>query len=309
MEQEGNGVSSDEHVFLTGRPPMGEFLGFVTGQTVGGSDKDLPMLADRWRRANDHIRELQIQEAGWADSPSLAPIPQELEALRESVLADPMYQRSFQIVPAEVLMVELDRLVVFQKHINLEYVAKLKRDMGTDLSGDRIFRLCLPVDHPQPPFTSGRIAQNAFVFLSPSSDLRLLEVVPLSGAQLMNYNSQGPISGVVAMVVGFGPNFLNVIHAENRLVLNNGSHRAYALRELGVTHVPAIVQHVTRRDELEVIAPGDLASKPDLYLHDVRPPLLKDYFDPALRSTLPVARKNRQVKVMFGAEVLDVPAT
>jgi hypothetical protein len=300
---------ADEHVFLTGRPPMGEFLGFVTGQSVGGQAQEMSALADRWRRANDHIHNLEVREAGWADSPTLGSIPTEQQTLRDSVLADPMYRRSFQIVPAEISIVELDRLVVFQKHINLEYVARLKRDLGSEPSPDRIFKFCLPFDHPQPPVTSGQITQNAFMFVSPSTDLRLLEVAPLSAAQLTNYTSQGPVSGVVAMVVGFGSNFLNVIHAENRLVLNNGSHRAYALRDLGITHVPGIVQHVTRRDELEVIAPGDLSTKPDLYLREPRPPLLKDYFDPALRSILPVPRRNRQVKVMFGAETLDVPAT
>lgn len=309
MELEATSPPTDDHVFLTGRPPMGEFLGFVTGQSVGGQTQQLSELADRWRRANDHIRDLEAREAGWADSPTLGSLAPELHSLRDRVLADPMYQRSFQIVPAEVSIVELDRLVVFQKHINLEYVARLKREMGSEPSPESIFKLCLPFDHPQPPVRSGQTAPNAFMFVSPSNDLRLLEVTPLSADQLTGYASQGPISGVVAMVVGFGSNFLNVIHAENRLVLNNGSHRAYALRDFGITHVPGIVQHVTRRDELEVVAPGDLSAKPDLYLRGARPPLLKDYFDATLRSIVPVPRRNRQVKVMFGVEAVDVPAT
>ena len=298
----------DEHVFLTGRPPMGEFLTFVTAQTVGGNVEQLSDLSNRWRIANDHIRELEKHEAGLADGASISQLPQELNELSANVLADPIFCRSFQIVPSEIAMVELDRLVVFQKHINLEYVARLQRSLGSQPSAEDIFRCCLPVDHPQPPVRAMQVAQNAFMFSSPSNDLRFSEATLLSRDQIAGYAPQGPVSGVVGLVVGFGSNFLNTIHAEDRLVLNNGSHRAFALRDLGVTHVPCIVQHVSRRDELEVIASGDLLSKADYFLKGARPPLLKDYFDSALRSLLNVPRKQRQVKVAFGVEIIDAPA-
>jgi len=92
------------------------------------------------------------------------------------------------------------------------------------------------------------------------------------------------------------------------LILNNGSHRAYALRELGLKEVPCIVQTVTRRDELELVASGDFQQFPDRYLKAPRPPLLKDYFDPKLRKIVVVQRKNRLVRVQIGVEQSDVPA-
>ena len=100
---------------------------------------------------------------------------------------------------------------------------------------------------------------------------------------------------------------LNVIQAENRLVLNNGSHRAYALRELGVTHVPCLVQHVSRRDELDLVG-GEIQQSPDRYLKVARPPLLKDYFDQRLRMIVPVYRKNRMVRIQFAVEQAEMPA-
>ncbi|MCZ7673842.1 MAG: hypothetical protein M5U34_45335 [Chloroflexi bacterium] len=113
----------------------------------------------------------------------------------------------------------------------------------------------------------------------------------------------------MGLVVGFGSNFLNAIAAEGRLVLNNGSHRAYALRASGITHVPCIIQQVSRREELLVIGSNELRQNPDLYLKAPRPPLLKDYFDPKLRKVFLVPRRNRQIKVSFGVEQIDVPAT
>ena len=68
-----------------------------------------------------------------------------------------------------------------------------------------------------------------------------------------------------------------------------------------------IIQEVSRREELEVIVPN-VHQNPDPYLKDVRPPLLKDYFDPKLRKLVRLARRLRQVRISFGAEQADVQA-
>ena len=112
----------------------------------------------------------------------------------------------------------------------------------------------------------------------------------------------------MGIAVGFGSNFLNAIYAENRLILNNGSHRAYALRRLGVTHAPCIVQHVSSRHELELVASSRVRRDPDRYLKSPRPSMLKDYFNPKLSIVLPVHRRVRQVTVRFDIDEEYVPA-
>lgn len=302
-------VVVDEHVFLVGRPPLGEFIGFVSSLAVQDQTADQGALAEEWRRANDYIQQLKEKEAGWSDAPEIIDPSPSLSGLCAKVYEDPIFRRSFSIVPSSVGFVELDRLVVYQKHINLEYVHKIQNDVGEALTEEAIFRTCLPFDHPQPPVTGLRISNNAYVFASPSTDLRFLEPTLLDSSQIVGYQPQGPVSGVIGLVVGFGSNFLNALFAEGRLILNNGSHRAYALRDLGVSHVPCIIQHISRRDELQVIGPRALNRSPDVFLKSPRPPVLKDYFDPKLRKVLSVPRRRRQVKITYAVEQIDVPAT
>src|SRR6266516_7251610 len=107
--------------------------------------------------------------------------------------------------------------------------------------------------------------------MSPSNDLRFLGTMELLSAQIANYPPPGDLVGVVGIGVGFGSNFLNVIYAENRLVLNNGSHRAYTLRKMGFTHVPAIIQHVSTRHEMELMGSEEVGDHPYLYLKNPRP--------------------------------------
>jgi len=299
---------TDDHVFLIGRPPLEEYLGFLTVQCVDGASADLRVLAEEWRSANDHVRELEATEAGWADDAPILGLPGGLAALAAEVMANPIIQTCYGVVPNNIAMVELDRLVVSQKDINLMYARQIEATLGTDPTEEQIFELCLPFGAPPPVVEAARIANNGYMFLSQSNDLRFLEPTLLDAQSLIGHKPRGVVAGIVALPVGFSPNCLSVISVEKRLILNNGSHRAYALRDLGITHVPAIIQTVTRREELPVCASELVQQQPDRYLKDPRPPVLKDYFDPKLRKIVTVVRRLRQVKIAFGVEPLDVPA-
>src|SRR5207244_6337285 len=101
-------------------------------------------------------------------------------------------------------------------------------------------------------------------FGSPSDALRFLDSGIVDFSQVLGYAPPGAEAALIAVSVGFGSNFLNAIHVENRLILNNGSHRAFSLRHLGLTHVPCIVQDVSSRQGLKAIASRPLLRNLDL---------------------------------------------
>lgn len=295
-----------ENLYLIGRPPLKGFLRFVKSHAVnppGEGD-----LADAWQAASELVRRLERDEAGAADDPPLVKMGPEYEPLLIELLEDPLIRNGYNTVPTEVAIVELDRLVVYQKHIDLTYVRQLAERLGPGLSKEQIFRTCLLHDHPQPPMKWSRVADNRFVFVSPSNDLRFLGATPLNADQIKDHPLPGHLAGVAGVTVGFGSNFLNAVYCEKRLILNNGSHRAYALRELGVTHAPCIVQHLPSRDQVEVVASREVRRDPDLYLKNPRPAMLKDYFNPKLHRVMPVHRRLRQIAIRFEVEESYVPA-
>lgn len=295
----------DDYIYLIGHTPLREYLDFMTTEPLGATAADTKQLADEWRAANDYMQSLQFTEAGWADEPILQPVPSTMEAFVPQVLADPIFRRSFATVPVGIGYVELDRVVAYQHSVNLAHVARIKEQLGPQPTPDAVFRVCLPYDHPPVDYRVGRI-KDGFVFVSESNDLRFLEPVLLESRNLTEYNPLGPIAGAVSLVVGYGSNYLNMIYTENRLVLNNGNHRAYALRDLGITHVPCVVQKVTRREEL-IVAARRLRRNPDAYLTSPRPPVVKDYFDTRLSKRFRMARQVRQVRVRYTVEEVSVP--
>lgn len=166
MEPQG-GTPADDHVFLIGRPPIGEYLGFIKTVGVGGQSADQGKLMDDWRTANQRVRALETAEAGYADSPQVLPLPEDLGDLAESVKASPHFQRAYRLVPSEIGVVELDRLVVYQKQINLAYVETLRATIPGNPSMSDLFGIALPQQRELPQVRRAQTAGNAYTFSSP----------------------------------------------------------------------------------------------------------------------------------------------
>lgn len=299
--------AGEEHVFNYSHVAFKDYVQYMSGQP--GADQPATVRAwnDDWRRAHDHLEDLRVYEAAEADDVPIDPLPPEMAALVEQVHADPIFQRSFTAVPVQISMVRLDRLIVWQTLVSLEHAERLQLQLEPPPDAETLFRFCLPYDHPVAEHRAARTGDSSFTFTSRSSDLRFLDAVLLRPNQVKDYLSYGPIAGVVALVVGYGSNYLNAIAAEGRLVLNNGHHRAYALRARGITHAPCLIQKTQTRDEVVQVATGGFRRYPDFYLTGARPPLLKDYFDPLFTRNVVVPTTGRQIRVSFSTEELDFP--
>lgn len=300
------GESRRHEVWLLGQPPLSEYLDYVGDVVIGGAARRRIELADEWRVANDYYYELEQSEAGIADRVERRDLDPDLAPLSAEVQADPRYRFTFDTLPSRIGVVELDKLVVYQPHVTLEFVEALQARIGPSPDPETLFRFCLPLDRTEAPVRARRVGSRRYVFLSESSDLRFHEPVLLGADQIREYNSFGPVRGVVGLVIGFGGNFLNVVDDGSRLLLNNGYHRACALRAAGVTHVPCVIQSVTRRDELNLTANRDVRENPAFYFKAARPPLLKDFFDPKIRKILPVPKLLRMIEVSFEVKDYEV---
>lgn len=300
------GPSPCRNLYLKGRPTLKSFIHFVRSNAVHAPREQ--ELAEEWKEAQGHIAELEKTEAGAAENPAITKLGPEYEPLLMELLKDPILKHSFNTVPSEIALVELDRLVVHQKHIDLTFVGELQKKLGPGPTQAEIFRTCLPYDHPTPPVKWCQVGPDRYVVMSPSNDLRFLGPMHLKPGQIRDYPPPGNVAWVLGLGVGFGSNFLNAIHAENRLILNNGSHRAYAMRAMGMTHVPCIIEHVSSREELEMVASSKVRREPDLYLKHPRPSMLRDYFNPRLHKVVEVQRQSTQIIVSFDVDEISVPA-
>jgi hypothetical protein len=300
-------VNEDETLYLIGRPSLGEDLGFLTTQVVPRDRREARKAAQEWRAANDVVGKLQAEEAGWADRPLSLDLDPEVIPQRDRLLANEAFRRSIEVVPIDVKMVELDRLVVPQKYINLSNVQSVQRDFAADASPKSIFEICMPMQYPRDSVRCLRTNNDTFVFVSRSHDLRFLDVSLLDASQIADDPTRGVVASGVGIMVGYSCNCVVAMEVQNRLVLVNGTHRALALRRLGYTHAPCVIQKISRPEERMLVGPSLLNRNPAEFLNNPRPIVLKDFLDPRLHVKVHLTRRVRQVKVSFSVETLDAP--
>ena len=292
-----------EEVHLLGVPTLADYV-HRAQQASEAAAKDVAI--DAWRRAAERYALLEKSESGVADSPPIAELPSAVASLRDRLIADPHFERTFAESPIAFGMVELDTLVAYQHHVSRDHATRLSALFGTSPSDEAIFELCLPLTHTAPDVQVS-VSGRKFIFQSAADDFRAHSPTLLETAALRAVTSGGPVAAGVGLTVGFGSSYLNVVRWANRLVLNNGYHRAYALRAMGITHVPCVIQAVLHADELAFAGESALIDDYADWFSAPRPPLFKDFFDPLLSTVLKRPRTRQQIQVSFTVETLRVP--
>lgn len=290
---------NSELLWLLGQPHLDEYLSFVRTKAIGGDAMPPRKLADEWRAANDRYHQLQTTEAGAADNADCLPLPAAMRPLAAALRRDPYFRRSYDQLPTTVAMVEVDKLIVSQSHIANVFSDARARALGSSPTPEALFGFCLPTTREAAPVRVRRLESNRYLFTSASTDLRAHDPKLLGRDLLGRIGAYGPVAGGIGLTVGFGSNFMSAIRSEGRLVLHNGYHRAHTLRSLGITYAPCVVETVTRTQELRLTANEAVSDDPALYYRSPRPPLLRDFFDPALVKRLRVRPMETMIEVEF----------
>jgi hypothetical protein len=93
-------------------------------------------------------------------------------------------------------------------------------------------------------------ATNQMTFSSRSLDLRFLGgfAKSITKDDIRVAHAGGKPAEATVLLVGFGADPINALHVDRRVVLNNGFHRVFALRSVGVTKIPIVLQEVVNAD-------------------------------------------------------------
>lgn len=286
-----------EEAWLLGQPPLQRYLDYMQDTAIGGAQMPRSALVDEWRTANDYWYELEQSEAGIADQIDIREPDCSLKPHIDEVMASSRYRRGFDELPTRFAMVELEKLIVSQRHVDIRHAERLKARLAGDSSLEQLFWFCMPVRSDETPVDMRRLGSKRFLVWSKSSDFRFHEAALLAPGQISGYDPFGPVGAAIGVMLGYGSNLLNAIQSDNRLLLHNGHHRAYALLEMGFTHAPCIVRTVTRRDEFNLLASADAAADPSFFFRAARPPLLKDFFNPKIRKVVKVPQLMRLLEI------------
>lgn len=301
-EEDGFVNDWSEELCLLGPRQLQSLLSWAVESSPGFDAPRRADMAQRWREAAAVYRDLSRSEPTAADKPQVLPLPRALARHVAQLTQTSAFRHSFDVVPVAFGLVELDKLVVSQYCITQNLVRGIDNPNSRPPSGLKLAQLCLPIQPRTAGFKLLYQDEGEYVFSARHHDLRFLGATLLAAPELAALNLEGHPQAALALGVGTSCNLVDVVRWGNRLVLNNGHHRAYALRAQGLTHVPCVIQVCSSADELALAASTEIADNSDLYFDLPRPPLLRDFDNPALTHTVTTPRLHRQVRVSFKIE-------
>ena len=292
--------------FLYGAIPQTQVTAIVRGQCIPEEAENLDQIIVGWRKAANLFREIESKEAGIADNNATTELSSEHSPKLNHIRNDVLFKNSFSAYSSDFRIVDVEKLIATQRSIDLSYIVQLTPRISKNVTMDELIDFCLSPSQNVPMPQSFQLASNLVTYSSPSKDFRFVGGFPkqLTTDDLKYALSGGVPVGAIILFVGYGAGSVNVLEANNRLILNNGFHRVYALRKSGVTKIPVVLQHF-RNPDLEM--PADiLGLSRDYLLKHQRPVLVKDFFVDELTTVLRLKKTVRSVRVQWGFEQADM---
>lgn len=283
-----------------------QLLGTVRLWCIPSELGRLDAIAQAWDGASARMTQLAQTEAGIPDTIAISELPPTAHARLTQIAADALFRASFSALPTTFKIVEIDKLVAPQREVNLDYADEIRARAPGGAEED-LLEFCVGPRSSPPEFKVLQTAPHQVIVTSKSLDLRFLGGFrkPLTEDDVAVAHTGGQPVEAVTLLIGYGAAPINVFQIGQRMVLNNGFHRVFALRMAGITSIPVVVQQVVQ-PELEF--PAEMLGLPRAYLlSNPRPVLIRDFFDTALTVELLLAPRRKTVKVGWGAEESVIP--
>ncbi len=267
------------------------------------SDNKKQEIKRSWPAAASAFQQLVATEAGLPESIATQPLPPEINDYLQRITTDPAFAKTFANYPLSFGYVEIDKLIAGQRTVHLDWVQRLI-EKGKP---ENLVEFCLDPGRDSSPITIARSGNTAFTASSHNPQMRFLGVFekPYVADGIQGHHPGGQPVHAIVLLLGYGISTINVYRVNQRMILGNGFHRLYALRALGLTHAPVVVQQITH-PQLEM--PPAIGELPREHLVDTtRPGLMKDFFDERLVCEITQKEFIKTTQVGWGTNDALVP--
>ncbi len=258
-----------------------EALGFLKSHCVAEGKTDDELLKE-WKVARTAAEDL----AGAELSPEILELDVVHKEYLDALTKTPQFLESVGQMAWSFKLIEIDKLICFQKYVDTEY--KGKKPEGKEFSDmEKVIEFCLPRD----PTTRlvGKVyndAERSYTLFSAGQDHRI--IAPYETVDLVTKRR------LHGFVVGWGSRLILVAKFKDRFFLKNGYHRVYELKKNHVIHVPCILVDATN-----FVDTG--AAKQGFFPHDLlmseRPPQFVHFFSDAVSPAVQLRPMTKVIRI------------
>lgn len=311
------GIETEEKLYLLGFMPVNEVSGLVLGEL--GESLDLNRVKKLWLPKTKKAQELAKTDSRLLDDEKLKDVIKDID-LKYSKKIEEIEKKLNQITfwqanKYSIKSVKIDELIALQGFINIDRSEKLSKRISKDVTFPELIDYTIDLDRKPEVIHNHRISNNAILFSTDNHDVRpgKIEV-----GQIPKDNEEGNSGGntIPAVVIpvheGDGViyclktfNFITMPDGTQKrnyyLRIQNGIHRAYALRSLGIEYMPCLIVEPSSSFETDLLN-GRWSPERKTQEVSIRPPLMKDFFNPDLTERFRVRKTKFCVRVEWKVE-------
>lgn len=253
-----------------------------------------------------HAATYDAQRAVMLARPAFEPAPLEIVPLPASIaqrgedllrtlrpVAEP---REFTGSRLSAGVVDLTRLLSFQKAVSLEHIAQRVGTVAPD-DWETLADICLPVMAAAEEL-NGTFDKDGrgvtIASLNPNLRVGPVRTVTLPDAAA---------SRLIGFTLMFGTPHVHIVEYKGRWFLKDGYHRCYGLLARGVTRAPVVVERA--RSFADVHGGGTTLVSQE-YLLGSHPPRLTDFHDPAVSATVTQQALRKVIRIRAEEFVVNV---
>jgi hypothetical protein len=297
--------------------PQQEVGALVLGEL--GESQDLDRIKKLWLprvNAANQLRQIEqriIDDDGMRVAvkdldPDIAP---KVEAIENKLQQYPFWRTNRYTVG----LVRLDDLTILQSVVNLDRADRLAERIGPNADTSTLLDYAFDFDREPASIHHKLIGNNTHLFTSPNHDVRLgnIEVRTVPRYPSADARDVGEIPALILPITE-GDSFIYCVRTYSHaqfpdgsvkriwfLTLQNGVHRAYALRARGYEYMPMLIVDPETADETRLLT-GNWSQERQQQAASTRPPLLKDFLNPELTETFAVRRSLLCLRVAITIE-------
>ncbi|NBW35827.1 MAG: hypothetical protein EBR30_12560 [Cytophagia bacterium] len=282
-----------------------EIIQFISQQGSEDEVARIHNLLMTWSSLQEKVKKMLYEEEFLPETIQSQEIPQQYMSKVKEYLSDNSILKTFPD-GVDYEMVEIDKIVALQRTMDEDYTNLLKERWSGKLEFEDILDICLSAKCGKSEVKHLVYDDNHHIFSSPNSDLRYLgSYYKKIEDNDLDYSGGGvPIAAIISFV-GYGVQPISVYKVGNRVILNNGFHRVYALRSLGVKEIPVFVKKV---HNAKINFPPNFLGFPKEYVLDFpRPTMMKDFFESGFVVPIHCKKRAKVIQVRSNGSSLEIP--
>lgn len=251
---------------------------------------DLETYHSKYVKATEALRSSGLKPA----EPLVFETDQLPQDYLDQVAGTPAFAGAFQGTTWTFKQVEIDSLTSFQMYVDLDYATEMDRTLPTRPDELDIAKFCLPTAFPVQTSVNIDVVAQSITFVSHAPNMFVTG---------MGVNPSGPQSPLGAgFNIGANPNYVTVVRFGSRLLLKNGYHRLYVLKQRGITSSPCVYTETADFNQTGANRPGFFQRE---ILMSPRPPNVADFFDETLSAEIKIRPSLHVIRIK--AEQFPVP--